>query len=85
MAGMITKEDVTAELQPKRIQRDGEHLRKIIEHICDTNNPFDVNNSLKHFITLALERVQVKKSNKASLQFQPKERPDMKHSSIRVS
>ena len=26
MAGMITKEYVTAELQPKRIQRDGEHL-----------------------------------------------------------
>ena len=45
MAGMITKEDVTGELQPKQIQRDGEDLRKIIKHICDTNNPFDINNA----------------------------------------
>ena len=87
MAEMITKENVTVELQPKQIQWDSDDLQKIIKHICDTNNPSDVNNAPKtlYSIALALERVQVKKSNKASLQFQPKEKTDTKHLSICVS
>ena len=43
MTGLITKEDITTELHPRRIERDNADLQKIITQICNTNNPFQQN------------------------------------------
>lgn len=40
MTGLTTKEDVTAELQPSRIRRDRDDLKKVMEHIKKSRNPF---------------------------------------------
>lgn len=45
MAGLTTKEDVTAELQPSRVGRDRRDLKKVIEHIEKSRNPFQNSNS----------------------------------------
>ena len=45
MTGLVSKEDVTAELRPRRIQRDNEDLRKITKQILDTSNLFETLNA----------------------------------------
>ena len=40
MAGLTSKEDVTAELQPSRVRRDRRDLNKVMEHIKKSRNPF---------------------------------------------
>ena len=45
MAGLTTKEDVTAELQPSRVRRDRRDLNKVMEHIKKSRNPFQIADS----------------------------------------
>ena len=53
MAGLTTKEDVTAELQPSRVRRDRRDLNKVMEHIKKSWNPFQIADSaLKILVNL---------------------------------
>ena len=45
MAGLTTKEDVTAELQPSRVRRHRRYLNKVMEHIKKLRNPFQIADS----------------------------------------
>ena len=45
MAGLTTKEHVTAELQPSRVRRDRRDLNKVMEHIKKSLNPFQIADS----------------------------------------
>ena len=54
MAGLTTKEDVTAELQPSRIRRDRLDLNKVMEHINKSRNPFQIADSAKKKILVNL-------------------------------
>ena len=60
MAGLTTKEDVTAELQPSRVRRDRRDrrdLNKVIEHIIKSRNPFQIaDSSPKILVNLNKER-----------------------------
>ena len=50
MAGLTTKEDVTAELQPSRVRRDRRDLNKVMEHIKKSRNPFQIADSAKKIL-----------------------------------
>ena len=40
MVGMVSKEDISAELKPHRIQRDSSDLSKVLEQMRGSYNPF---------------------------------------------
>lgn len=42
MAGLIEKDDVSAELRPSRMERDVSDLKKVMNHIQDSCNPFEM-------------------------------------------
>ena len=50
MAGLTTKEDVTAELQPSRVRRDRRDLNKVMEHIKKSRNPFQIADSAQKIL-----------------------------------
>ena len=84
MTGLITKEDITTELHPRRIERDNADLQKIIKQICNTNNPFQQNLALETLYNISTGKGAREDIKKSCLEFLPKGNKDTRNSLNRV-
>lgn len=80
MARLITKEDFTLELHLRRIQQDNEDYRRSSTTFATQTTHLIKTMLQRHYTTSPLERVPVKKFNKASLGYQQKGKPGKRNS-----
>ena len=80
MTGLITKEDITAELRPRRIKRDNEDLQKIVHQICSTNNPFQQNLAPETLYNVSTGKGARETSRRAYLEYLAKGKRDISNS-----
>lgn len=82
MTGLISKENVTTELRPRRIQRDNEDLQNITKQILDTNNLFQTHDASEVLYNISTGKGTTEKIRESLLNVPTKEKLNTRNSSM---